>query len=216
VAAGGIAVVSKRVVVLVLGAALASGVVLGVASARLGVGTLLRSLGLPFAQPYASGPTDVVEPPLETLPFTFTGKLMDGSGRGTVDVNVPNSWRELVKAELWRDFHDPSEELNLRIRADLPEKSPEAAAAAHQTRNSGLPNYQVLGSQWIELASDLPMVYELRYSYTDKGRTRYVIESFFGDRKVFLVGGYYWEGQEDRIREPIEEAIRTFDYTNER
>jgi hypothetical protein len=208
-------VVSKRVVVLVLSVALGSGLVIGVASAEFGVSNLLRALGLPVAPPAVEEPP-YVEPPLETVPTTFTGERLDGSGSGTVEVDVPDGWREIVKAELWRDFHDPSEELNLRVRADLPEKTPEAAAAAHQERNDGLPNYQVLSLDWVELDPELPMVYELRYSYTDKGRTRYVIETFFGDAKVFLVGGYYWEGQEDRIREPIVEAIRNFDYTDKR
>lgn len=204
--------------VLVLAAALASGLVIGVSGGVYGVRDLLGALGIPFlSSPPAQDASYVeVEPPLQTVAFTFTGKHLDGSGRGTVDVQIPDGWRELVKAELWRDFHDPSEELNLRIRADLPEKTPEEAAAAHQEKNSGLPNYQLLSSEWVDLGPDFPPTYEVRYSYTDKGRIRYVIETFFGEKKVFLVGGYYWEGQEDRITEPMYEATRTLDYTARR
>lgn len=210
--------VTKRVAVLVLSAALASGLVLGVSGGVYGVRDLLGALGIPFVSSPSVRDTSYVEvpPPLQTIAFSFTGKQLDGSGRGTVDVQIPDGWRELVKAELWRDFHDPTEELNLRIRADLPEKTPEEAAAAHEVKNSNLPNYQLLSSGWVDLGPDFPATYEVRYCYTDKGRIRYVIETFFGEKKVFLVGGYYWEGQEDRISEPMYEATRTLDYTAKR
>lgn len=208
---------TRRVVVLVLSAALASGLVIGVSGAVYGVRDLLTALGIPFlSSPPAEEPYIEPVPELRTVAFTFTGKQLDGSGRGTVVVRIPEGWRELVKAELWRDFHDPSEELNLRIRADLAGSRPEDAAAAHQVKNDNLPNYILVSSQWVDLGPDYPRTYELRYSYTDKGRTRHVIETFFGEKKVYLVGGYYWEGQEDDIREPMDEAIRSFDYTDKR
>jgi hypothetical protein len=204
----------------VLSAALTSGLILGVAGGVYGVRDLLSALGIVGPNDAGTPPEGTAmaedDPPLAMVPLTFTGEKADGSGNGTVEVNVPEGWREIVKAELWRDFHDPTEELNLRIRADLPEKTPEEAAADYQNRNSDLANYQLLSSAPVEVSPDLPPAHELRYSYTDKGRTRYVIETFFGKRKVFLVGGYYWEGQEDLLREPIVEAIRSLDYKDGR
>jgi hypothetical protein len=210
---------TRRIVTLVLGVALTSGVVIGAAGGQVGVRTLLASLGVQvpaFAERLAGPLVEPSPPPLVVVPVSFTGAQLDGSGRGTVTVEVPEGWRELVKAELWRDFHDPTEELNLRIRADLSERTPEEAAAAHRRKNDNLPNYLVISEGWTPLAPELPSVYELRYSYTDKGRTRYVIEAFFGTDRVLMVGGYYWEGQEDRILEPIVEAVRSCTYADVR
>lgn len=212
---------TKRIVALVLSAALTSGVVIGAAGGQLGVREALAAIGLDVG---ASGggvgdsPDVEVQPAMTSVPFSFTGDLLGRTGRARVDIEVPDGWREIVKAELWRDFHDPTEELNLRIRADLTEKTPQAAAEAHQAKNADLPHYTLISlaqSQVSTVEGYLP-AFELRYSYTDKGRTRYVIETFFGPGQVFLVGGYYWEGQEDAINEPMLRATEAFSYAKVR
>lgn len=156
------------------------------------------------AEPVA--PTEFVE-----VDFSLPGMGPNGEGGSTSRADVPKGWSVEDKGVQWRDFHDPTGNLNLRIRGDLAGGSNLERAIRAKDERRKAKGYRELG--WKEIALDEEgqpgTGIEYRFSYTGSKGTRYGVERYFLHGYA-MAGGYAWEGQLDLVEASVVRASKTY------
>lgn len=157
------------------------------------------------------------EPPEPRAPTEFVNVAI---GDSTISVDVPADWDAIEKATYWRDFRDPTGNLNLRIRVDEFGADNEEAANKQREIRSELRGFTGYGISPFKRTTQGPdgekveeTGYAFRYSYTDKrgdlDATRYAVERFIEGGTV-MVGSYAWYGQLDLVEPAAQRAMDTY------
>lgn len=165
----------------------------------------------------SSDPTPT-EPPEPKAPTEFVTVAI---GDSTISVDVPVGWDAVEKAAYWRDFRDPTGNLNLRVRVDeFGADNEEAANKQREIRSElrGFTGYGISPFKRMTTGPDGEQVeetgYTFRYSYTDKrgdlDATRYAVERFIEGGTV-MIGSYAWYGQLDLVEPAAQRAMDTYE-----
>jgi hypothetical protein len=165
-------------------------------------------------------PTEQPEPPEPPEPKAPTEYVNATIGNTTISVDVPEGWRAVELAAVWRDFHDPTDNLNLRIRVeDFAESNQAAVEEQYNIRKElrGFTSYGITPFTWMGQGADGEEVeetgYAFRYSYTDKrgdkDATRYAVERYIHTGRL-MVGAYGWYGQLELVEPAAQRAMDTF------
>jgi hypothetical protein len=150
--------------------------------------------------------------PTEFIEVDFGLPEPDGLGGGSTNrAEVPKGWDVVGKGIQWRDFHDPTDNLNLRIRdTELGESDLDAANKARAEREKA-EGYTELSFEEFSYESfgQTKTGVEYRFAWTGSEGTRYGVERYFEGGNA-LVGGYGWEGQLELVEPAVDRAVRTY------
>jgi outer membrane biosynthesis protein TonB len=163
----------------------------------------------PEAQPVA--PTEFVE-----VDFSVPPPPGSETGGSTSRAEVPKGWSVENKGVQWRDFKDPTGNLNLRINGSgmtIAGPSLSVGMAAEQARSERAKAKDFKQLAWksfpYNVGGDVGEGIEFRFSYTGSKGTRYGVERFtLGGTALF--GAYAWKGQLELVEPALDRAMRTY------
>jgi hypothetical protein len=169
-------------------------------------------------EPEPTGEQETPEPkpvaPTEYIEVDFSiPEPRDGGGGSTNRVEVPKGWSVDARGIQWRDFRDPTDNLNLRVRDDGLADSDEDAAGKARAERERSKGYTELSWKHFtyELQGTAGDGIEYRFAWTGSKGTRYGVERYLLDGNA-MVGGYGWEGQLELVEPAVDHALETFVY----
>jgi hypothetical protein len=162
----------------------------------------------PEPDPEPKKPTEFV-----TAYFGTPGEREGAVGSSNA-VEVPKGWSVVDKGAQWRDFNDPTGNLNLRVRSErLGADNDDAAAKALSERESsdGYTRLSWDTFTYRDFTGETKAGTEVRFTWTGSKGTRYAVERYLEDG-LLMIGGYGWEGQFELVEPAVDRAMATYEH----